>query len=64
MTQRHEVFEYYVFRFSLLYTYAVSLVVVIFIFVVGKCLDLRRMFRKRQENIVNSRANYESLLRL
>ena len=50
-------------RFSLLYTYAASLLVVIMMFVVGKSLDLRRMFRRKQEFAVNSRANYESLLR-
>ena len=51
-------------RFSLLYTYAASLGVVIIILLVGKSLDLRRLFRRKEDHAVNSRANYESLLRL
>ena len=51
-------------RFSLLYPYAASLAVVILILLVAKSLDLRRLFRRKEEHAVNSRANYESLLRL
>ena len=61
VTIKHEL---YISRFSLLYTYAVSLLVVILIFVVGKSLDLRRVFRRKQEHSQNSRANYQPLLRL
>ena len=51
-------------RFSLLYTYAASLVVVTVIFFVGKILDLKRLCRRREEYSVESRRKYESILRL
>jgi len=51
-------------RFSLLYTYAASLVVVVIIFMLGKVVEIKRLFRRRQEMQGMYRKNYEPLLRL
>ena len=51
-------------RFSLLYTYAASLLVVIVIFVIGKLIDLRRLCRRKQEYSSESRRKYDVLLRM
>jgi len=36
-------------RFSLLYTYAASVVVVVIIFLMGKVVEIKRLFRRRQD---------------
>ena len=51
-------------RFSLLYTYAASLVVVVILFLMGKMVEIKRLFRRRQEIQGKLRKNYEPLLRL
>ena len=49
-------------RFSLLYTYAASVVVVVIIFLLGKAVEIKRLFRRRQEMQGVYRRNYEPLL--
>ena len=51
-------------RFSLLYTYGASLFIVSVIFLVGKGLDLRRLWRRRQEYSSDARRKYDSILKL
>jgi len=51
-------------RFSLLYTYAASVVVVVILFLLGKVVEVKRLFRKRQEMQGIYRRKFEPLLRL
>ena len=51
-------------RFSLLYTYAASVIVVAVIFIIGKLLDKRRLCRRQQEHSTDDMKMYEPLLKL
>jgi len=51
-------------RFSLLYTYAASLIVVVLIILVGKLLDIRKVCRRQKDHYFESRHRYDPLLKL
>ena len=51
-------------RFSLLYTYAASLVITVIIFSLGKCLHLRRLISRKHEHSSEARRKYDALLKL
>jgi len=51
-------------RFSLLYTYLTSVIVVTIIFLTGKTVEVRRLMRRRKEMQGEYRRKYDTLLRL
>jgi len=51
-------------RFSLLYTYGACGVVILVILVVGKLLDLKRLFRRKQDFSSDARRKYDAILKL
>jgi len=51
-------------RFSLLYTYGACGVVLVVIMVIGKLLDLKRLFRRKQEFSSDARKRFDAILKL
>ena len=51
-------------RFSLLYTYGACGVVLVVILVIGKLLDLKRLFRRKQDFSSEARRKYDAILKL